>query len=147
MTEQQRNTIPAVISQDIAMEVVDGAGNVTTLEAALGYDPRDPYAATATFVTSEGDVVWTFARELLSRGLTAPIGEGDVHVWPCLDAKGRAVVIIELSSPDGELVAQAKTQDVYRFVSRTLAAVPAGTESDHMDLDQLVDMLVRTEIL
>ena len=45
----------------------------------------------------------------------------------------------------GELVAQARTQDIYRFVSRSLAAVPAGSESDHMDMDQLIDLLSQTE--
>jgi len=32
---------------------------------------------------------------------------------------------------------------VYRFLTRTLAAVPAGTESDHLDLDGLVADLLR----
>jgi hypothetical protein len=147
MTEQHRNVYTDVLTQDITIECVDAAGTVTSLEAALGYNPADPYAVTATFFTVAGDVVWTFARELLSRGLTDPAGEGDVHVWPCLDANGRATVIIELCSPDGELVAQARTQDVYRFVSRSLAAVPAGTESANMDVDHLIDQLLRSEIL
>jgi len=119
---------------------------VTPLDAALGYNPADPFAVTVTFVTAAGDVVWTFARELLTRGLTDPAGEGDVHIWPCLDATGRAVVIIELSSPDGELVAQARTQDIYRFVSRSLALVPAGMESTYIDVDQLIDRLLHSEI-
>jgi len=144
MTEQQRDTYTEVITQDITIDCVDVAGTVMTLEASLGYNPSDPYAVTATFITSAGDVVWTFARELLSRGLTDPAGEGDVHVWPCLDAAGRAVVIIELSSPDGELIAQARAQDVYRFVSRTLAAVPAGLEASHIDVDRLVNQLLRS---
>jgi len=143
MRDQQQNDVNAdVISQDITMDCVDAAGTVTSLDAALGYDPADPYAVTATFRTAAGSVVWTFARELLSRGLTTPTGEGDVHIWPCLDSAGRAVVIIELSSPDGELIAQAPTQDVYRFVSRSLALVPAGLESAYVDLDELIVQLL-----
>jgi hypothetical protein len=143
MRDQQQNDVNAdVISQDITMDCVDAAGTVTSLDAALGYDPADPYAVTATFRTAAGSVVWTFARELLSRGLTTPTGEGDVHIWPCLDTAGRAVVIIELSSPDGELIAQAPTQDVYRFVSRSLALVPAGLESAYVDLDELIVQLL-----
>ena len=118
-------------------------GTLTTVDAALGYDPADPFAVTATFVTVEGDVVWTFARDLLARGLSGPAGEGDVHIWPCVDAEGGATVIIELCSPDGELVAQARTCDVYPFLSRSLAAVPAGTEADRIDLDQLIDQLLQ----
>jgi hypothetical protein len=146
MTEQHRDVYTDTVTQNITIECVDAAGTVTSLEAALGYNPADPFAVTATFFTVAGDVVWTFARELLSRGLTDPAGEGDVHIWPCLDASGRATVIIELRSPDGELVAQARTQDVYRFVSRSLASVPAGMECAHMDVDQLIEQLLQTEI-
>ena len=52
-------------------------------------------------------------------------------------------MIIELCSPDGELVAQARTRDIYQFLSRSLAAVPAGTETDRIDLDQLIDQLLQ----
>ena len=142
MRDQQHDVNADTISQDITMDCVDAAGTVTSLDAALGYDPADPYAVTATFRTPAGSVVWTFARELLSRGLTTPTGEGDVHIWPCLDSVGRAVVIIELSSPDGELIAQAPTQDVYRFVSRSLALVPAGLETSYVDMDELIEQLL-----
>lgn len=138
----QHDTETGIVTQDVTIECVDATGNVTALDAALGYSPADPYAVTATFFTAAGDVVWTFARDLLSRGLSEPAGDGDVHVWPCLDADGRAVVIIELCSPDGELVAQARTQDIYRFVSRSLALVPAGLESAHLDMDVLIDQLL-----
>jgi hypothetical protein len=140
--QQQHDAYTDVISQDITMDCVDVAGNVTALDAMLGYDVADPYAVTATFRTSAGSVVWTFARELLTRGLTTPTGDGDVHVWPCLDAAGQAVVIVELTSPDGELVAQARTQDVYRFVSKSLAMVPSGLESAHLDMDVLIEQLL-----
>jgi hypothetical protein len=142
MREQQHDVNAEVISQDVTMDCVDAAGTVTSLEASFGYDPADPYAVTATFRTAAGSVVWTFARELLSRGLTSPTGVGDVHIWPCLDSVGRAVVIIELSSPDGELVAQAPTQEVYRFVSRSLALVPAGLESAYVDMDELIGQIL-----
>jgi hypothetical protein len=141
MREQQHD-VTGVVTQDVTMECVDAAGTITTLDATLGYNPADPYAVTTTFRTSGGSVVWTFARELLSRGLTTPTGEGDVHVWPCLDSAGRAVVIIELSSPDGELIAQAPTADIYRFVSRSLALVPAGLESAYVDVDALIERLL-----
>lgn len=131
-----------VVTQAMTMRCVDAQGESVLLEATLGYDTTDPYAVTATFSTDLCEVVWTFARELLSQGLTDPAGEGDVHLWPCLDAHGRAVVVIELSSPDGELLVQAPTNDVTRFINRTLARVPVGTEGDHIDVDQLIDLLL-----
>lgn len=140
------DTVSGTVRQEIVLECVDADGQAMTLAAELGFDPADPYAVTATFRTTGGDVIWTFARELLSRGLTAPAGEGDVHVWPCLDAAGRAVVIIELSSPDGELLVQAPSKDLNEFVSRTLVAVPHGSESDFMDVDQLIGQLLSESV-
>ena len=43
---------------------------------------------------------------------------------------------MELCSPDGRLVTLLLTNELYRFLARTLAVVPLGTES--IDLDQLV---------
>lgn len=139
---QNHNTDRDHVTQSVSMECVDGAGQVLSLDAVLGYAAGDPYAVTTTFRTPAGDVVWTFARELLIRGLTSPAGDGDVHVWPCLDSGGNAVVIVELNSPDGELLVQVPTKELYRFVNRTLAAVPVGSESDHLDLDQLIGQLM-----
>jgi hypothetical protein len=135
-----------VVTDDIALECVDAAGIVTTVRVVLAYNPVDPFAVTATFLTAAGDVVWTFARDLLSRGMTAPAGEGDVHIWPSVDARGRTTVIIELCSPDGELVAQAVSQDIHRFVARSLVVVPDGTESDRMDVDKLIAKLLESEL-
>ena len=81
------------------------------------------------------EVRWVFARDLLAAGLYEPTGDGDVHVWPCLDARGRAVTIIELSSPDGEALMQARSDEVCEFLSRTEAIVPRGTEAGLMDVD------------
>jgi hypothetical protein len=130
------------VSESVSLDCVDGAGQTMTLPGELGYTSSDPYAVTMIFQTAGGNVVWTFARDLMVRGLTAPAGDGDVHVWPCLDADGQAVVIVELHSPDGELLVQVATKDVYRFVNRTLAAVPLGTEGEHLDLDVLIGQLM-----
>lgn len=132
----------ALVTESVTLDCVDGAGQTMTIPGELGYASTDPYAVTTTFFTAGGDVVWTFARDLMVRGLTAPAGDGDVHVWPCLDAEGQAVVIIELHSPDGELLVQIPTKDLYRFVNRTLAAVPLGTEGEHLDLDVLIGQLM-----
>jgi hypothetical protein len=56
-------------------------------------------------------------------------------VWPCLSSDGSAVVIIELCSPDGELLVQASSRNVSNFVSGMLASVPDGQESAFVDFD------------
>ena len=92
-------------------------------------------AVTMVFRTGVQEVLWTFGRELLVEGLFEPTGDGDVHVWPCLSSDGSAVVIIELCSPDGELLVQASSRSVTTFVQSMLASVPDGQESSFVNFD------------
>ncbi len=129
-----------VLSQELTLRCTDPRGRHHDLDAYFGYDPADPFAVTITFRTPRGNVQWVIARDLLSIGLTDPAGHGDVRLWPSIDDDGRAVVVLDFNSPDGRMLVHAHTHEVYRFVTRTLAAVPAGTE--HVDLDLLVDVLM-----
>jgi hypothetical protein len=139
------NTTPLVVSQAVTLELIDGSGTATPIEAELQYDPRDPYAVTTVFMTGRSQVRWTFGRELLTAGLYEPAGDGDVHVWPCLDADGHAVVIVELCSPDGEALIQARTGDLSMFVERINRAVAPGTESDYLNLDATIAAIFDAE--
>lgn len=136
------NTAPLIVSQAVTLDLIDPTGAATPLEAELQYDPADPYAVTTVFMTGRSQVRWTFGRDLLAAGLYEPSGDGDVHVWPCLDAEGHAVVIIELCSPDGEALVQARTSDLSGFVDRMHQAVAPGRESDHLDLDTAITALL-----
>jgi hypothetical protein len=124
-----------VVRRTLPLEIVDAEGGATTLEADFRYDPADPFAVTAVFKTAAGAVSWTFGRELLVQGTYEPTGDGDVHVWPCLAADGAAVVIVELSSPEGEVLVQASSRDVAAFVGAMLRSVPLGEESALVDID------------
>ncbi|MCW2849078.1 MAG: sporulation protein SsgA [Marmoricola sp.] len=126
-------TMVPFLSGDAASELLEGE---------LVFDPTDPYAVTMHLDARSGSVVWTFARELLAEGVYEPVGDGDVTVWPCLSQTGDAVVIIELSSPDGTAMLQAPSRVVHDFVAASLTAVPAGHESARMDLDGLVSRLL-----
>jgi hypothetical protein len=139
------NTAPLVVSQALTLELIDSTGAATPLEAELQYDPRDPYAVTTVFMTGRSQVRWTFGRDLLASGLYEPSGDGDVHVWPCLDADGHAVVIIELSSPDGEALVQARTGDLSIFVEKMSKAVVPGTESEYLDLDATINAILEAD--
>ena len=142
MMDFSMNTAPLTVTQAVTLELIDPTGAVTPIESELHYDPRDPYAVTAVFMTGASQVRWTFGRDLLLEGLYEPSGDGDVHVWPCLDSNGRAVVIIELCSPDGELLVQAGSRNVTRFVNAMLDSVPDGQESAFVDFDdELAEIL------
>ena len=133
----------AAIKQIVTLELIDTAGGATPLETELGYDPRDPFAVSATFNTIAGDDRWTFGRDLLIGGLYEPTGDGDVHVWPCLDNQSQSVVIIELGSPDGEALVQARTADISAFLDRTTAAVAPGAEL--VDIDGAIAAIFAAE--
>jgi len=139
------NTAPLAVTQAVTLELIDATGASTPIEAQLQYDPRDPYAVTTVFKTGHSQVRWTFGRDLLTQGLYEPSGDGDVHVWPCLDPDGRAVVIIELCSPDGEALIQARTGDVNAFVERMAESVTPGSESDHVDVDGAIAAILAAE--
>ena len=136
--------ISPTLSQDLVLQVLDAWGRTVDLTAEFGYDAADPWAVHITFRGSSGrstePVTWAVGRDLLLRGLTDPSGEGDVQLFPSVDEGGRAAVVMELRSPDGRLVTQMRSSDLYRFLSRTLAVVPLGTEA--VDLDGLVAELV-----
>ena len=134
--------ISRTLSQELTLHCLDPWGRALSLATSFVYDARDPYAVKIVFPNPTGEVAWLICRATLLRGLTDPAGLGDVHVWPSIDQDGRAVVVLEFRSPDGHLVAQASTHEVYRFLTRTLAAVPAGTEGRHVDLDGLVTALL-----
>ena len=121
----------------------DVAGLATRpLDVTFSYDPADPFAVSMTVHVEPGPVRWTFSRDLLAEGVYEPTGDGDVHVWPCLDTTGASVVMLELSSPDGEFLGELATRDVVPFVRTMLAVVPRGSEPDQLDLDALVEKLV-----
>ncbi|WGL50350.1 SsgA family sporulation/cell division regulator [Nocardioides sp. BP30] len=133
----QQPTTP-VLSQDITLACVDPWGRNVDVPTTLGYRRDDPYAVSMTFHSGTGDVEWVLARTLLLKGLAAPAGEGDVKIYPSIDDDARAVAVLDFSSPDGRLVAQACTHELQTFLSRTFATVPVGTETDHLDMDGLI---------
>ena len=130
------------VALDITVECIDERGIRHEIDTVLGYRSSDPFAIAMTFITPDGNLVWTFGRDLLAQGTEAPVGEGDVHVAPAIGLTGRSMVSIELSSPDGHLVLLARASDVNDFLARTLAVVPRGTESDYFDVDMLINQVL-----
>ena len=145
MMDFSMNTAPLTVTQQVTLELIDPTGCVTPIEAELHYDPTDPYAVTTVFMTGTTQVRWTFGRDLLAQGLYEPTGDGDVHVWPCLDSDGHAVVIIELCSPDGEALVQGRTADITGFVERMTRSVALGAEDALVDVDGAIAAILAGE--
>ena len=145
MENQQHTQQPTDAGDTIRVTVpfVSGETHVQELQGDLVFDPADPYAVQLVFGHETGrDVTWSFARDLLAEGLYEPAGDGDVLVWPCLGTNGSAVVVIELRSPHGMAMLQTSSKAVQRFVSDVFDAVPAGTETSRIPLDDLVNYLL-----
>lgn len=132
---QKEVTAQATITEPVSMEFVDAEGSSTPLEAEFEFSPADPYAVSILFKGDPVPVRWTFARDLLIDGFYEPTGDGDVHVWPCLSSDGRAVVILELVSPSGEVLIQVGSRELSAFIHRMVASVPQGGESTLLDFD------------
>lgn len=133
----------STVTHALPLRLIDGSGVALKLTAELRYDASDPYAVDAMFQTGEPrGVRWVFARELLSEGIFRHSGEGDVQVWPFVDSHGRATVLIELRSPDGQAQLQAPADRLSAFLQSTYAIVPRGAESSHIDLDAMVSTLL-----
>lgn len=132
------STVNAVVDLDL----IDDEGETSPVYADLRYDAADPFAIRGDFSLNGHVVRWVFARALLRAGLYEPSGSGDVRVRPWLDENGRAVVMIELSSPDGSAAMRAPSSDVASFLRRTEGLVPPGCESAHVDLDSALEQLL-----
>lgn len=136
---------PVTFEQPVIADLCTIDGSTTQVLADLSFDSQDPCAVSIVFRAAPDPVRWTFSRDLVSSGVGEPTGDGDVHVWPWRDDSGLAVVMLELCSPDGDAMVQFQLHDVVSFVDRTYAAVPAGEESDHLDIDSVIAGIFRAE--
>lgn len=123
----------AAVSRELTMAVVEPVEGSRSLPVVMHYDVGDPFAVRLEFHTGGGQLIaWVFGRELLTLGLVAPVGEGDVRVWPSPASRS---VFIALFSPEGEAVVEAELAAVEDFLARSYAVCPPGAESSHLDVD------------
>jgi hypothetical protein len=136
------------VTAELELLVVIPPRTTLPVPASFSYSREDPYAIHVAFHVGEGkSVEWTFARDLLSRGIAEREGIGDVRVWPSAGSADRApgsVLNIGVQSPFGEAHFEASANEISDFVRRTCQIVPAGEESDHLDFEsELTDLLSR----
>jgi hypothetical protein len=132
------------VRADLDLRLVLGGDRTVLVPATLSYDPDEPYAVTALFRTSDGDVAWVFGRDLLEDGISSPAGEGDVAVWPSV-SDGARVLCLSLASPSGSALLEADLATVASFLDETYRAVPLGSESALLDLDSQLAALLGDE--
>jgi len=136
---------PDLVTTDLSLQLVVPGGAALPVSSSFRYDSADPYAIHIGFRTGDDEVVeWTFARQLLADGVTHPVGEGDVQVWPSSD-DGSHAVCLSLCSPSGSALFEMPLSGLVEFLTRTYTAVPTGSESDFVDLDAELALLVWTD--
>ncbi|WP_063756791.1 SsgA family sporulation/cell division regulator [Streptomyces sp. NRRL F-5135] len=117
------------VEQPAKARLITDAPWPRTVSVLLRYDGEDPLALRIVFPPEvsrdQGEVVWSFARDLLEAGLRLPSGDGDVEVWPC----GRAQTVVEFHSPDGVAVVQFDSAPLRRFLRSCSATAPAKVET------------------
>ncbi|WP_353945929.1 SsgA family sporulation/cell division regulator [Streptomyces sp. HUAS MG91] len=132
-----------VIEQAVEARLVAAAPRMASIPATLRYDTHDPFAVRMSFpaaATLEGvDVCWTFARELLTGGLTESVGAGDVRVRPY----GYDRTVLEFHAVEGTAVVHVRSDDVRQFLTGTTRLVPTGDEGRHVDVDGYLAELLR----
>ncbi|MFD7241840.1 SsgA family sporulation/cell division regulator [Streptomyces massasporeus] len=131
-----------VVERELELKLVLSPERRIPVPARLGYLTDDPYAVHVTFhIDTEHPVYWTFARDLLVEGVFRPCGQGDVRVWPT-KTEGRSVVLMALSSPDGDALLEAPAGAVSAWLERTLRVVPPGAEGEQLGLDDELAQLL-----
>ncbi|GAA3914546.1 SsgA family sporulation/cell division regulator [Streptomyces gulbargensis] len=140
-----QNTDDTTVERELELRLVLSPERSVPVPALLAYRTDDPYAVHVTFhIGSEHPVNWTFARELLVEGVFRACGHGDVRIWPT-KVEGRGVVLMALSSPDGDALLEAPSAQISAWLERTLRAVPPGTESERLGIDEgLAELLTAT---
>ncbi len=134
----------ATVTADIELRLVVPGGPPLPVLSGLRYDSNDPWAVRVAFQTGgEGDgiVEWMFGRQLLTDGVTGACGEGDVRVWPAVHA-GERVVHLAMVSPSGSALFEIDLDVLVEFLQQTYLAVPTGAESEAVDFDAELALLL-----
>lgn len=129
------------VSAELGLRLVVPDRTTVPLLAGLEYAADDPYAIRMSFyVGNDEPVEWIFARELLTVGIVRKVGDGDVEVWPA--GSDDTTLNIALSSPFGNALFEVPLSPLADFLHRTYQVVPAGQESEFVDMDAELENLL-----
>ncbi|TWG03695.1 sporulation and cell division protein SsgA [Streptomyces brevispora] len=102
-----------VIKEHARARLVSDARDLPTVPVELRYDSADdPHTIRVAF---PGGPEWSLERDLVERGLRAPVEHGGYRIWPC----GRAQLVVEFHSAADVEVVQFDSAPLVRFLRRT----------------------------
>ncbi|MFF7853293.1 SsgA family sporulation/cell division regulator [Streptomyces sp. NPDC007904] len=134
------------VHKTLVVELQAGVTDRFPVLAHLSYDRSDPFAVTVVF-SHDGRVLarWQLDREMVTDGLTRPVGIGDVRLRPESRGVGRQLRMEFLGEvhADGSrhhAVVFAWAETIAGFLHETHRMVPPGREEVRLD-DFLADVL------
>ncbi|MFI8091104.1 SsgA family sporulation/cell division regulator [Streptomyces sp. NPDC086080] len=134
------------VHKTLVVELQAGVTDRFPVLAHLSYDPSDPFAVTLVF-SHDGRVLarWQLDREMVTDGLTRPVGIGDVRLCPESRGVGRELRMEFLGEAHADggrhrAVVFAWAETVGEFLRETHRVVAPGCEEVHVD-DFLADVL------
>ncbi|WP_399895969.1 SsgA family sporulation/cell division regulator [Streptomyces sp. BBFR51] len=115
-----------------------------TMKAEFRFDTRAPLVVSLTFLVEGAPcITWSVGRDLLYQGLFWMSGLGDVQVWPAhLDE--RATAWLQLDSYDVTALFELPVPPLTEWLEHSYELVPAGTEVEGLDWDEVIAGLLRT---
>src|SRR3954453_13676798 len=112
---------PDSVTSVIELRLVVPGSPSLPVTADITFDHADPYAVRVAFHTGGSDIVeWTFGGALLTDGVTRPVGEGGVWVWPARSG-GKPGVCLSQSSPSGRALFEAPLSELVEFLTKAYA--------------------------
>ncbi|MFD8396191.1 SsgA family sporulation/cell division regulator [Streptomyces sp. NPDC059680] len=129
------------LEQPVCARMIISAEQDFSVPLTLRYTSTDPLAVHMDFPSEAThdrvDITWSFSRDLLWTGMTAPAGEGDVHIWPC----GQSSTVVEFYGAHSMALLQFDTEVLLCFLLRTYLAVAAGQEEVGPAIDRCLSVL------
>ena len=146
-------TPSTTVSTELELRLVVPGGPSLPVLADLRYAADDPWAVRVAFrvgtgeggpgevAEDEGVVEWMFARQLLTEGMAACVGDGDVRVWPA-SSGGERYVNLAMASPSGSALFEIDRDELVGFLQQTYLAVATGAEEAAVDIDAELALLL-----
>jgi hypothetical protein len=133
----------STVSAELRLQVHTPEQTIQPLVTHFFYSRQDPYAIRITFrLGLDQPVEWIFARDLLATGIEGLEGLGDVMIWPSAGSAG-SVLNIVLSCSNAQAHFEAPVGEISDFLGLTYQIVPAGEESEHLDVEAELNDLLR----
>ncbi|RAJ40086.1 sporulation and cell division protein SsgA [Kitasatospora sp. SolWspMP-SS2h] len=140
----QRDSAVRVVRY-LVLEVVVAPGLHVPVVARLRYGADEPYTVHLdSHVDLPDPVIWSLSRDVLLAGLTRPAGFGDMSVAPG-HGPDRGHLLLALRGEEADALLRLPARTLRDFLRRTECVVPVGCEQEHVDLDGLVERLLRED--